>query len=80
MHTDSTAPLIKMANQIGNFFEAMPDRPEALQGIAQHIRKFWVPRMRERFLAHVDSGGAGLHPVVLQAVQTHRDLLDAPAP
>ena len=78
MHTDSTAPLIKMANQIGNFFEAMPDRPEALQGIAQHIRKFWVPRMRQRFLAHVDSGGAGLHPLVLQAVQAHRTLLDAP--
>ena len=67
-----------MANQIGNFFEAMPDRPEALQGIAQHIRKFWVPRMRQRFLAHVDSGGAGLHPVVMQAVQAHRTLLDAP--
>ena len=38
MHTD---PLVKMANQIGHFFEAMPDRPEALEGIAQHIRKFW---------------------------------------
>ncbi len=75
MHTD---PLVKMANQIGHFFEAMPDRPEALEGIAQHIRKFWVPRMRQRFLAHVDSGGAGLHPLVLQAVQTHRGMLHPP--
>ncbi len=33
MHTDS---LVRMANQIGTFFEAMPDRTEALEGIAQH--------------------------------------------
>ena len=47
MHTD---PLVKMANQIAAFFDAMPDRAEALEGVALHIRKFWVPRMRQRFL------------------------------
>ena len=73
MHTE---PLVKMANQIGTFFDSMPDRSEALEGIAQHIRKFWVPRMRQRFLAHVDAGGAGLHPLVLQSVQAHRALLE----
>jgi formate dehydrogenase subunit delta len=72
MHTD---PLVKMANQIAAFFEAMPDRTEALEGLAQHIRKFWVPTMRQRFLALVDQGGAGLHPMVLQAVQAHRAML-----
>ncbi|MGP1629034.1 MAG: formate dehydrogenase subunit delta [Giesbergeria sp.] len=68
--------MVKMANQIGTFFDSMPDRGEALEGIAQHIRKFWVPRMRQRFLAHVDSGGAGLHPLVLQSVQAHREVLE----
>ncbi len=77
MHTD---PLVKMANQIAAFFDAMPDRAEALEGVALHIRKFWVPRMRQRFLAHVDSGGAGLHPLVLQAVQAHRAVLGISAP
>ena len=77
MHTD---PLVKMANQIANFFGAMPNRAEALEGIAQHIRKFWVPRMRQRFLAHVDSGGAGLHPLVLQSVQAHRAVLELGTP
>lgn len=38
--------LIDMANQIGAFFESMPDRDEALTGIAEHIRRFWEPRMR----------------------------------
>lgn len=71
-----TKPLIKMANQIATFFDTMPDRNEALEGVALHIRKFWVPRMRQRFLAHVDGGGEGLHPLVLQSVQAHRTLLE----
>ena len=74
MHADS---LVRMANQIGDFFEAMPDRVEAMEGIAQHIRKFWEPRMRHEFLAYLDSTGTGaLHPVVAEAVSTHRALLD----
>ena len=73
MHTDS---LVRMANQIGTFFEAMPDRPEALEGIAQHLKNFWEPRMRRDFLAHVDaSGSAGLSSMVAQAVSLHRSVL-----
>ncbi|WP_434064135.1 formate dehydrogenase subunit delta [Roseateles aquae] len=34
------AKLVRMANQIGHFFEAMPDHAEALDGIATHIKKF----------------------------------------
>ena len=73
MHTDS---LVRMANQIGQFFEAMPDRPEALEGVAQHIRKFWEPRMRRALLAHVDGEqGAGLNSMVAEAIGTHRATL-----
>jgi formate dehydrogenase subunit delta len=73
MHIDS---LIGMANQIGNFFEAMPDRAEALEGVAQHLKGFWDPRMRRELLAHVDShDGAGLNAVVAEAIRRHRALL-----
>jgi formate dehydrogenase subunit delta len=73
----NTESLIRMANQIGAFFEAMPDRPEALEGIAQHLRRFWEPRMRREFLACIDSGAASgeLSGVVAEAVRLHRDLL-----
>jgi formate dehydrogenase subunit delta len=58
-----------MANQIGEFFEAMPDRPEALAGIAQHINRFWEPRMRHELRQIVDEqGGDGLKPIVQQAL------------
>ena len=51
--------LVKMANQIGTFFEAMPDRAEGLDGIATHVKKFWAPRMREQMQAHyLATGGA----------------------
>lgn len=69
--------LIRMANQIGTFFEAMPDRAEALEDIAQHLRKFWEPRMRRALLEHIDSHagtaeGDGLSDIVATAVREHR--------
>jgi formate dehydrogenase subunit delta len=68
-----------MANQIGAFFDAMPDRALAVQEVATHLRKFWEPRMRIALLAHVDAtGGEGLQPLVRDAVLTHRAWL-APA-
>ena len=78
MHVDQ---LIKMANQIGDFFESMPDPVEAQDGIATHIRKFWEPRMRRELIAHIDAtGGAGLHPVVLRAITQQRaTLVGAPS-
>ena len=73
MHTES---LVRMANQIGRFFEAMPDRPEALRDLAQHIQKFWEPRMRQALLAHVDKDhGEGLRDIVAEAIGRHRALL-----
>lgn len=72
--------LIRMANRIGDFFEAMPDRAEALDGIATHIRRFWEPRMRREFIAIVDAGAPGVKDVVLEAVRAHRDRLTPPAP
>ncbi|WP_175776633.1 formate dehydrogenase subunit delta [Burkholderia anthina] len=77
--------LIDMANQIGAFFESMPDREEALTGIAEHIRRFWEPRMRRAFLAALDdpSGAAAQRaaPIVLAAIAAHRaSLVPAAAP
>ena len=45
--------LVKMANQIGRFFEAEPDQAQAQQDIAAHLKRFWVPRMRRAITALV---------------------------
>jgi formate dehydrogenase subunit delta len=72
MHVDN---LVKMANQIGSFFESMPDPVEAREGIANHIKKFWEPRMRRELLGYIDSGGEDLHPAVKEAIVSHRSVL-----
>jgi formate dehydrogenase subunit delta len=59
--------LIYMANQIGKFFESQGHDKE-VAGVADHIRKFWDPRMRKQILAHLDAGGAGLDPNVRDAI------------
>ncbi|MBW8757727.1 MAG: formate dehydrogenase subunit delta [Burkholderiales bacterium] len=75
-----THNLIVMANRIGEFFVAQPDRDEALAGIAEHIRKFWVPRMRSEILAVLGTDAAAeLDDVVVAALTTHRARLE-PAP
>ena len=67
--------LVSMANQIGQFFEAEPDREQAIVDIASHLKRFWDPRMRKAIVAHSDQGGAGLKDIVLIAIQSQRELL-----
>jgi formate dehydrogenase subunit delta len=68
--------LVKMANDIGAFFEADPDPARAVAGVADHLRRFWDPRMRRALYAWLDeSGGAGLRPLVLEAVTAQREKL-----
>ena len=61
--------LIYMANQIGKFFQSQA-HDKAVAGIAEHIKKFWDPRMRKGIFAHLDAGGAGLDPDVREAIET----------
>jgi formate dehydrogenase subunit delta len=60
--------LVYMANQIGTFFASQgPDL--AIAGTAEHIKKFWDPRMLAAIFAYLDGGGAGLDPAVRQAIE-----------
>ena len=60
--------LFYMANQIGKFFQSQ-GHDKAVPGIAEHIRKFWDPRMRAEIFRHIDeSGGTGLDANVLEAL------------
>ena len=68
--------LVKMANDIGAFFEAEPDKVKSAKGIADHIRNFWEPRMRREICEHLDrSDGAGLTPLVRTALRENRSQL-----
>jgi formate dehydrogenase subunit delta len=60
--------LVKMANQIGDFFGAQKSADRAA-GVVDHITKFWDPRMRANIIKHVEQGGDGLSPIALEAVK-----------
>jgi formate dehydrogenase subunit delta len=64
--------LVYMANQIGKFFEFQRE-DEIVPGIANHIRKFWDPRMRQAIFAYIDAGGVGLDAPVKAAILSLRD-------
>jgi formate dehydrogenase subunit delta len=61
--------LVSMANQIGVFFEAQPDRDDAILGIADHLKRFWEPRMLEGIHSHWLAGGEGLKEIVADALK-----------
>lgn len=71
-------PLIPMLNQIGAFFEAQPDPQASTKAVADHVRLFWEPRMREsilQFLEQYPEGKSPEHellPIVVNALTTYR--------
>lgn len=64
----SPEKMVLMANQIATFFKTQPGEDQA-QRVADHLNDFWEPRMRRQLIAHVDAGGAGLEPLVLEAME-----------
>jgi len=69
----SPEKLVYMANQIGKFFVSQ-GHDEAAAGIAEHLTKYWDPRMRDAIVSHLEEGGAQLDPCVREAVDRLRSL------
>ena len=66
MSHDTKAKLVYMANQIATFFKSQP-AGEAVEGVANHINKFWEPRMRRQLFEILEKEENGLDALVLQA-------------
>ena len=71
-HGPDPEKLVKMANQIGDFFKSYPE-DAAVEGIREHIAKFWNRKMRDEFFAHLDkTSEKELQPIVAAAVKKLR--------
>ena len=68
----SPEKIVYMANQIGKFF-AHQGADKAAAAVADHLKKFWSPSMRQAALKHLETGGAGFDPLVRQAVESLKD-------
>jgi formate dehydrogenase subunit delta len=64
----SPEKLVYMANQIGKFFAGQGEE-KAVPLIADHLEKFWDPRMRAAIVGHLDAGGNGLDPLAREAIK-----------
>jgi formate dehydrogenase subunit delta len=61
--------LVTMANDITNFFASDPDPDAAVEQVANHLKKFWEPRMREAIRRYVSQGGEGMSSIAIRAVK-----------
>jgi len=60
--------LVHMANQIADFFGSYP-REQAIAGVADHLHKFWDPRMRKQIIEYAGSDGDGLRDIAAAAIK-----------
>jgi formate dehydrogenase subunit delta len=59
--------LVTMVNEIAAFFVG-EDPGKAADNVANHLRRYWDPRMRKQILQHISDGGEGLSPVAQAGV------------
>jgi formate dehydrogenase subunit delta len=61
--------LIKMSNEITAFFVGEHDEQAATAAVANHLRRYWDPRMRKQIIAYYEERqGAGLVDIAKNAV------------
>ena len=63
--------MVRMANQIADFYKGYP-HDDAVREIADHINRFWEPRMRRAFFDHMARGGEGFDHLVKEAASAVR--------
>ena len=61
--------LIRMANDISDYFNAEPDRNVAIEGVRNHIANAWEPRMRKAILDYLKADGSGLSDLAKAALE-----------
>jgi len=61
--------LIKMANEIGEFFAGTTDPEQAAREVANHLTRFWEKRMRAQIIRYYEErSGAGLSDLARSGV------------
>lgn len=63
-----TEKLIKMANDISNYFNADPDKVVAAEGMKSQILHTWEPRMRKALLEYAQTDGTALSVLARDAL------------
>jgi formate dehydrogenase subunit delta len=62
---------IRLINQVVVHFGYLSTE-QAVTEVADHVRKFWDPRMKRRLFELVDSGASDFEPVAVAAAELLR--------
>ena len=65
--------LVAMANDIARYYASEPARDAGIAGVANHLEKFWDPRMRRQLRAYLEAGGEGLGDLARAGVERLKD-------
>ena len=72
--------LIKMANQISEFFQGVSASDQAAADVATHLTRYWDPRMRKQIVAYCEERhGAGLTDTAIGGIQILKQRADKAA-
>lgn len=77
---DRAEQLVKMANDIGNFFRSEPVREDAIAGIAKHIAAYWTKSMLRKMAAHGEAGLDELPREALRRLASRPASMPVPTP
>ena len=66
--------LVRMAEQISANISIDDDSEQVGRQLAQHMQRFWDPRMRAEFLSHAQAGPAGLSPPLRAAAECLQEI------
>ncbi len=68
--------LVAMANDIAVYFASEPEHTAAVNGVRDHLQRFWDPAMRRQIKRYAADGGEGLSPLAREAVDVLADPAD----
>jgi formate dehydrogenase subunit delta len=55
----NTEKLVRMANQIADNFDYGSDRNRAVDGVLDHLTRFWTPEMKQAIVEYQRKGPSG---------------------
>jgi len=64
--------IIEMINQIDDFFKPYPEK-RRIEGIRNHLKTYWDPRMRNQLINMIDRDNILLSPSIVHSVQLLKD-------
>jgi formate dehydrogenase subunit delta len=58
-----------MANQIADNFDYGEDQSKAVEGVVDHLVRFWTPTMHRAIIEQHKTGDIGLNEIAAKAVE-----------